>query len=217
MVNLMIPPPPAVKNSGEISQRNSVFCGLNVSRRLVLWNWTLCTRNSCILRGATSAISSVRFHWLNGSNLLPSTALLWRCSRWRLKYLAYNRVSWYMCTWSAAVQYQTGAESGRAYCECWMAPVHAALLYWCGKACGSLALQHCCVLPLPHLCMAHGKLLSISADSIPWKICFVFLDSVPFNAGSLSSRVGREPGASGVSATWLRVVNSEVVRILSWD
>lgn len=108
-------------------------------------------------------------------------------------------------------------QSGRAYCECWMAPVHAALLYWCGKACGSLALQHCCVLPLPHLCMAHGKLLSISADSIPWKICFVFLDSVPFNAGSLSSRVGREPGASGVSATWLRVVNSEVVRILSWD
>lgn len=62
---------------------------------------------------------------------------------------------------------------------------------------------------------AHGKSLSISADSVPWKICFVFLDSVPFNAGSLSSRVGREPGASGVSATWLRVVNSEVVRILS--
>lgn len=133
MVNLRIPPPPAVKNSGEISKRNSVFCGLNVSRRLVLWNWTLCTRNSCILRGATSAISSVRFHWLNGSNLLPSTALLWRCSRWRLKYLAYNRVSWYMCTWSAAVQYQTGAVRS---CILWMlngsSACCPALLMWEG-------------------------------------------------------------------------------------
>lgn len=73
--------------------------------------------------------------------------------------------------------------------------------------------QCCCVLLLPHLHMGtweiafhQGRLHSLENTHCILRQCALHC---------LSSRVGREPGASGVTAAWLRVVNSEVVRILS--
>lgn len=201
MVNLIISPTHS-QVQWEISERGSVPCGLNV-----LWDLVCTKLNFTHLAIPVSSgephrqFPSVQFHLHNRSNLLPSTALLWKCSHWKSEYLApnisQNRVFWGWCACSAVCR-RWEADWAVNSSEGPVAPVCAAQ---------SSAGPWRCTAASPNACTATSVNMLVGKH-FPWGQTS-FLRKYPSFLGqrALWCRyrifwcVCRAPGTSGITGT----------------